>query len=117
MEKKGNDVYINYQEFKETPEPKDYDEITRTIVDAMNKALKENSLFIVHFDMKTLTLSDLEHYMKYSQNLAKILQTLFPNKLQTCYVYNAPSFIKASYHVFFKLFMDSVTRKKIILVE
>jgi len=114
---KGNDVYINFEEFKAKPEPKDYDEITRTIVDAMCEALKENSLFVVHFDMKTLTLSDLEHYMKYSQNLAKILQTLFPNKLQTCYVYNAPSFIKASYHAFFKLFMDSVTRKKIILVE
>ena len=114
---KGNNVYINFEEFKAKPEPKDYDEITREIVDSMSEALKENSLFIVHFDMNTMTLSDLEHYMKFFMKLAKILQALFPNKLQTCYIYNAPSFIKASYHVFFKLFMDSVTRKKIILVE
>ena len=114
----GNEVYINYNIFKESIlDEKEYVTFTQTIVKSMAKALKNNLTFVLHLNMETFTLLDLEKYMRYFKQLAQTLQMLFPNKLEKGYVYNAPSFIKAAYAGFFKLFMDSVTQKKIIIVE
>ena len=114
----GNHVYINYNIFKASClDETEFVKVTKTIVESMTNALKDNLTFIVHFNMENITLLDLEKYMIYSKQLAQTLQRLFPNKLEKGYVYNAPSFIKAAYAVFFKLFMDTVTQKKIIIVE
>ena len=114
----GNHVYINYNIFKASClDEKEYVTFTKTIVESMTNALKDNLTFILHINMENITLLDLEKYMSYFKQLAQTLQMLFPNKLEKGYVYNAPSFIKAAYAVFFKLFMDTVTQKKIIIVE
>ena len=66
--------------------------------------------------MKSLTLSDVDKHKIFIQNIAVFLKEKYPNKLEKCYVYNAP-FVFAQIYNIVSIFIDKDTQKKIELVN
>ena len=46
--------------------------------------------FTFHVNMSSITLLHIEKYFGFIKNISEILKVTFPDKLNVCYVYNAP---------------------------
>jgi hypothetical protein len=113
-----NHIVLNYSYFKHILKNKIYnwDEIIQYIVNVKYKVLQTYSQFIIHMNIDTLTLMDIDKYYLFIQKISQIMKEQFPEKMKICYIYNAP-------YVFSKLFsivsvlIDKDTQKKIKMIN
>jgi prophage DNA circulation protein len=66
--------------------------------------------------MNSITLLHIEKYFPFIQQISEVLKTTFPDKLNTCYIYNAPYIFSKLFSVV-SMFIDKKTQQKIQLVE
>jgi hypothetical protein len=69
----------------------------------------------VHVNMKGLSITEIDKHKTFIQQMSKILQEKYPDKLSKCYVYNS-SFIFSQIFNFVSMFVDKDTLKKISIV-
>ena len=89
-----NECYINYPHFKLFANTDTFNIITDHIISTISKILETCKLFIFHFDVKGISLKDIDKYYNYCVYLSIIMKEKFPDKLQKCYVYNSTELFK-----------------------
>jgi len=113
---KDKHVFIEYPIFKHLANETTYDLITKYIYDSFKNVLKSNAKFTIHLSLKSLTLNEVEKHYAYISKVCTTFKNDFPDKLDVCYIYNAP-FIFSKIISILSIFIDKPTREKIKLVE
>ena len=110
-------VQINSKFFKKQ---KQYENLIQHIVEIITDSLKislncfNQDKFVVSVDLKYLELGQVDKDLLFK--LVNVLETLFPEKLSTCYISGASSFFKGIYKCL-SLFINKRTRSKIKFVK
>lgn len=112
----NNDIVLDYRYFKFISTPDSYEKIIDYIVFTIQNVLKKQDTFIFHVNMNSITLLHIEKYFPFIQQISEVLKTTFPDKLNTCYIYNAPYIFSKLFSVV-SMFIDKKTQQKIQLVE
>ena len=113
---KENCVILNYIYFKYIAKQDTYRYILNYITNNIDKILATNNEFIVHVNMKNLTIVDIDKHKDYIKYISEFLKDKYPEKLAKCYVYNAPFIFAQIFNIVSK-FIDKETQKKIVLVK
>lgn len=113
---KENIVLLNYVYFKHIAKEDTYKYILNYLVTSLDNMLIMNSKFIVHLNMKNLTITDIDKHKIFIQEMADCFKNRYPQKLEKCYVYNAP-FIFSQIYNMIGVFIDKETQQKIELVN
>jgi hypothetical protein len=111
-----NNIIIDYIYFKYLATNTTYNYILMYITNNINNILLENNDFIVHVNMKKISLSDVDKHKLFIQNLSSYLKESYPDKLSKCYIYNAPGVFKQILNII-SIFIDKETQEKIELVK
>ena len=113
---KENNIVLNYIYFKYIANDETYSYIMNHITNNINQILQTNNEFSVHVNMKSLTIVDIDKHKEFIQQISLFLKDNYPNKLEKCYVYNAP-FMFSNFFNIVSMFIDKETQKKIELVN
>ncbi len=111
----NNELYLDYIFFKHFASEVTYAIILQVITNKINSILDSYRSFIVHVNLQTLSLFDIEKHKNFVSLIANYLKTHYPNKLEKCYIHNSPSIWTQLYN-FVSLFIDKETQKKIHLL-
>lgn len=111
-----NSIFIDYPIFKLIANYETYDAITNFIHNSFKNVLNNHETFVIHLSLKSLTLKEVEKHYSYIRNICTSFKNDFPDKLGTCYIYNAP-FIFSQIISILSIFIDKPTREKIKLVN
>jgi hypothetical protein len=111
-----NNIIIDYIYFKYLATNTTYNYILMYITNNINNILLENNDFIVHVNMKKISLSDVDKHKLFIQNFSSCLKEKYPDKLSKCYIYNAPGVFKQILNII-SIFIDKETQEKIELVK
>jgi hypothetical protein len=112
----NNDVVIDYIYFKYLASDNTYNYILMYITNNIDNVLLKNREFIIHVNMKKISLTDIDKHRIFIQNLSSCLKDKYPDKLSKCYIYNAPIVFKQIFNII-SVFIDNKTQKKIELVK
>lgn len=111
----NDEFYFNYSTFKQFANTTNafdpFEVVTDHMVRTLSKLLEKRELFVFHFDVKGLSVKDVDKYYNYCVRSSIIMSEKFPDKLQQCYVYNACELFKMLYSGF-SLFLSKRTRDK-----
>jgi hypothetical protein len=66
--------------------------------------------------MCSITILHIEKYFGFIKNISEVLKTTFPEKLNVCYIYNAPFIFSKLFNIV-GAFIDKKTQQKIQLVK
>lgn len=113
---KENNIVLNYIYFKYIANDETYSYIMNHITNNINQILQTNNEFSVHVNMKSLTIVDIDKHKEFIQQISLFLKDNYPNKLEKCYVYNAPFMFSNLFNIV-SIFIDKETQKKIELVN
>lgn len=113
---KKNSVILNYIYFKYCATNDTYDFILNYITNIIDQILLTNNDFIVHLNMKNLTIIEIDRHKLFIQNISGYLKTKYPQKLAKCYVYNSPFIFTQVFNIV-SMFIDKDTQQKIELVK
>jgi len=112
---KENSVILNYIYFKYIGKNETYSYILNYITKHIDEVLVTNNKFIVCVNMKNLTLVDVDKHKVFIQYISGFLKDKYPQKLEKCYLYNAPFIFTQIFNIV-SVFIDKDTQKKIELV-
>jgi len=113
---KETQIILNYRYFKYVATKETYEFILNYIIINIDKVLKSNNEFIIHVNMKDLTIVEFDKHRTFIQNISGYLKEKYPQKLSKCYIYNAP-FVFTKIYNFVSMLIDKDTQKKIELVK
>ena len=113
---RDNHVVLDYRYFKFIANKDNYPAIIHSIITVMHDCLHGNETMIVHLNMKSLTLLDIEKHFYFIREISEIMQKTFPDRLDKCLVYNAPFLFSQLYNTI-SMFIDKKTQKKIQLIS
>jgi hypothetical protein len=113
-----NQIVLDYRYFKFIAAKENYQFIIQYIVSMMKTLIEVQSqnTLTFHVNMSSITLLHIEKYYSFIQELSDILKQTFPDKLETCYIYNAPFIFSKLFHVM-SVLIDKKTLSKIKLVK
>lgn len=110
-----NNVSFDYKLFKFLYNHISIEKILQHIINVINSILNKYDTFIVHVNIKSLTLLDIDKYKEFIQIMSIKLKELFNDKLEKCYIYDAP-YIFSSVFNFLNMFIDKKTQDKLEIV-
>ena len=113
---KNNYVVIEYPYFKFVATAETYDTIVSLICSHIEKILKKKDSFSVHLNLKMLTLADIDKHKNFIQYLSTFLKDKYPQKMDKCYIYNAPFVFSQLFHII-SMFIDKETQSKIVVFK
>jgi hypothetical protein len=113
---KNNTILIDYTYFKYFGSNETYDLLINLCCSQIDHYLISNPSLVVHLNLKSLTIVEIDKHKRFIQNIALILSTKYPNKLQKCYIYNAP-FVFSQLLNIICMFIDKETQSKFVLVK
>lgn len=111
-----NNVILDYRYFNFIAVPDNYIILIQHIISVIQPVLNKNNTFYFHINMDSLSLLHIDKYFTFIKQLIEILKETFPDKLEICYIYNAP-------YIFSQLFntigtiIDKKIRQKIKIVK
>lgn len=108
-------VYINFKYFKYMATKETYPILLQYIVNNLKNILKTYECFNVHLCLKSLTPAQLSTHYNFIKSSCEIFKNEFPDKLNICYVYDAP-FIFSQLYDIISIFIDKKTKQKIITI-
>lgn len=112
---KNNHILLDYTYFKYLATNETYNLILYYIITNIDKVLIMDPEFIIHVNMKNLTISDISKHKQFIQEISTLLKEKYPEKLGKCYVYNAPCIFSQIFGLV-SMFIDKDTQKKIELI-
>jgi hypothetical protein len=113
---KDNSIIIEFKFFKYFSMPVTHNLITSHIDQLITDLVSKYDNFDVHVNLQSFTMTDADKHKNYVKSVNGYFSEKYPDKLNTCYVYNA-SFV---FETIFKIiggFMDKDTLKKLVLVK
>jgi hypothetical protein len=111
--KSNNEIIINYETFKILNKLIDKKIILNYLLYVIETVLNKFDLFIVHANIKKLTLLEIDKNKDFIYEMSNILKEKFNDKLDSCYIYDS-SFIFKQIHQLLAMFVDKKTITKII---
>lgn len=111
---KNDKIILDYTCFKYFAGVETYPIILNVITNNIDNILKNHDTFSVHVNMKSLTMSDIDKHKTFICTLSNNFKERYPNKLNTCNIYHAPSVFAQIYKII-SCFIDKETQKKIHL--
>jgi hypothetical protein len=111
-----NNIVIDYIYFKYLATNTTYNYILMYITNNINIILSKNNDFVVHVNMKKISLTDVDKHKLFIQIFSSYLKENYPDKLLKCYIYNAPAIFKQILNII-SVFIDKETQTKIELVK
>jgi hypothetical protein len=112
----NNSVIIDYVYFKICATKDTYDLILNYLILKIDSILNNKSSFSTYINLKNLTVLEIDKHGQFIQHLSGILKDRYPNKLEKCYIYNAP-FVFAKIYNIVSRFIDKDTQTKIELID
>lgn len=113
----NNEVVLDYRYFKfVSSSPENYETIIQFIVSMIQNCLQTEETVIFHVNMHSITLLHIEKFFPFIKQMSEVLKTAFPDKLNTCYIYNAPFIFSKLFNVV-SMFIDKKTQQKIQLIK
>lgn len=112
----NDEISIDYRYFKPFASIATYDLIINYIISTIDSVLSTYNTFTVRVCMKTLSVIDAEKHNKFIYNISKLFKERYTDKLNQCFIYNAP-FIFARVYDIIRPFIDKPTQNKIIMVK
>lgn len=109
---KDNCIILDNQYFKYFATKETYDIILTYIFNCLDTILTRYDAFVVHINMKGLTVSDIDKHLHFMQNVSLLFKDKYPNNLTKCFVYNAP-YVFSKLLKLLSLLIDPETRDKI----
>jgi len=115
---KENHIVINYSYLKWIMKNGIYtnESLIEYIMNVFKERLAHHKKFILHINSNHLTMMDIDKYYLFIKNISLIMKETFPNKLDKCFVYNAP-FIFSKLFSILSVFIDKATLQKIQIVD
>jgi len=111
-----NVIVIDYRYFKLfATNDTSYQVVINHIKNNLNEILTTYPTFTVHACMKSLSITDAEKHRNFIYDVSKTFKEEYPDKLQECFIYNAPFIFSRVYDII-RIFIDKPTQKKIIMV-
>ena len=112
----NNEIVLDYRYFKFLASEENYAQIINYIISVMQKVLVLQNTFTFHVNMSSVTLLHIEKYYPFIKQLSEILKNTFPDRLDTCYIYNAPIVFSTLFRIV-GVFIDKKTLSKIKLMN
>jgi hypothetical protein len=112
----SENILLDYRYFKFIASADNYEFIICYIVSVIQCALNKHETFVFHVNLDSLSLLQVEKHFIFIKKISEDLKTTFPDKLNTCNVYNAP-FIFSKVISIISAFVDKKTQQKIKLVK
>lgn len=110
-----NCIYVDYRFFKPVGNDAVYEPLLAHIIDKIKQVLLVSPTLIVHVSLKGFSIRELDKHVNFFKHVSIILDKNFPQKLTTCYVYNASSIFTQLFGLL-SYFIDKDTLKKMQLV-
>jgi hypothetical protein len=112
----SENILLDYRFFKFIASVDNYEFIICYIVSVIQCVLNKHETFILHVNLDSLSLLHVEKHFTFIKKISEILKTTFPDKLNTCHIYNAP-YIFSKIISIIGAFVDKKTQQKIKLVK
>lgn len=93
-----------------------YDAVTNYLINIMKDVLKKHDQFVIHLNIRYLILMDIDKYFSFIKQISQLMKDTFPEKLKSCYIYNAP-FVFSKLFSIISVFVDKNTQQKIKMME
>jgi len=111
-----NQIVIDYRYFKLIAFSDNYDLFKCFIVDKINKVLSITEKIVLHVNLETISLIDIEKHSNFLINLARYMSEIYPDKLEKGYIYNSGYLIHSVYNILIMV-LNKETRGKIMFVK
>ena len=108
----NNEIIINFENYKSIRNQIDNNYILNYLIFVIENALTNFDRFIVHANIKKLTLLEIDKNKDFICEMASILKVKFNNKLEKCIIYEGSYIFKQIYKLL-SLFIDKDTLSKI----
>ena len=95
----NNQITIHYIYFKHFASNSTYDFLTGLITNKIDPIINQYQTFIVHFNIKTFSLVELDKHKTYIYSVSNYFKERYPNKLEKCYIYNSSFLINQLYNI------------------
>ena len=112
----GNDITLNFKSLKILNKHLSNDYLLLQLINNIDFILTKNELFNFHINVKSISILDVDKNKEFIQKASIVLKEKYPSKLDTCYIYEAPSMFNNIFKLIFS-FVDKETQKKIKIVE
>jgi len=112
----SENILLDYRFFKFIASADNYEFVISYIVSVIKSALHKHETFILHVNLDSLTILNIEKYFGFIKQISEVLKTTFPEKLNVCYIYNAPFIFSKLFNIVGAL-IDKRTQQKIQLVK
>ena len=112
----NNHVILNYKYFKNIKNNVYNNNILNYLIFIIENVLKNSKTFVVHVYIENLTILDMDKNKDFIISMSNILKNKFPDKLEICFIHDAPFLFKQIYS-FLSLIIDKKTLMKIKLKQ
>jgi hypothetical protein len=110
-----NCIYMDYRFFKPIGNPTVYEPLVAHIIEKIKQVLLLTPALIVHVSLKGFSIREMEKHMNFFKYISIALDTRYPKKLTTCYVYNSSSMFTQLFSLL-SYFIDKDTLNKVQLI-
>jgi len=111
-----NQVILDTRYFLLIATSENYNIILEYVICVIENLLTIYETVFVHINMQSITLIHLDKHYTFIKHICILLQEKFPDKLEKCFVYNAPFLFSQLFKIISR-FIDKKTQKKIELVK
>jgi len=111
-----NQIVIDYRYFKLIAFTENYEIFKLFLLDKINKVLSVVDKIILHVNLETISISDIERHSTFLIHLSKFMAETFPDKLEKGYIYNSGYLINSIYNLLIMV-LNRETRNKIVFVK
>ena len=116
INKKTKVIKLNYNIIKNIIDFDNYNIFSERLFKIINKGIEIKETLILHINLYNLSLSDIDKHYKYICFIVNLLNQNYPNKLNTCYIYESSFIFNTLYSILSKI-IDKKTKEKIVFVE
>jgi hypothetical protein len=109
-------VVLNYKYFKIVSNIIDNNNILNYLIFIVEHVLKNLETFVAQVHIENLTILEIDKNKDFIRYMCNILKDKFPDKLEICYIHDAPFIFKQIY-TFLSLIIDKKTLTKIKLKQ
>jgi hypothetical protein len=109
-------IIIDYRFFKLIAFSDNYELFKLFLVDKINKVLSEMDKIVLHVNLDSISLIDIEKHSTFLIQLAKWMASTYPDKLEKGYIYNSGFLIHGIYNML-TMVLDKETRRKMMFVK
>jgi len=111
-----NDVTLNFKSLKLINKQLTNDFLLEHLIKNIDLVLTKYDVFKFHINVKSISILDVDKNKDFIKTASIVLKEKYPCRLDTCYIYEAPSMFSNIFKLIFA-FVDKETQKKIKIVE